>query len=154
MSGVKFSNYFCFLLRALSEGLITPLELKMEEWKKVASQLDKDHAKGKTVLTHTRTHTPLHKLSLTRCIFLFFLEYKKARADIKKKSSDTIKLQKKVKKGKNTAPPSFAHIQQHRKEERLIKWSEVVKLQRHQSLFTSEERSHLLNMKGIFYRRT
>ena len=26
-------------------------------------------------------------------------EYKKARADIKKKSSDTIKLQKKVKKG-------------------------------------------------------
>ncbi|KAM7421931.1 hypothetical protein PAMA_010149 [Pampus argenteus] len=45
----------------------------MEEWKKVASQLDKDHAK----------------------------EYKKARADIKKKSSDTIKLQKKVKKGKD-----------------------------------------------------
>lgn len=32
--------------RALSESLITPLELKMEEWKKVASQLDKDHAKG------------------------------------------------------------------------------------------------------------
>ncbi|MED6292186.1 Metastasis suppressor protein 1 [Characodon lateralis] len=47
----------------------------MEEWKKVASQLDKDHAK----------------------------EYKKARADIKKKSSDTIKLQKKVKKGKDEA---------------------------------------------------
>ncbi|XP_034058900.1 protein MTSS 1-like [Gymnodraco acuticeps] len=58
---------------ALSEGLVSPLELKMEEWKKVASQLDKDHAK----------------------------EYKKARADIKKKSSDTIKLQKKVKKGKS-----------------------------------------------------
>ncbi|XP_035007882.1 protein MTSS 1 isoform X3 [Hippoglossus stenolepis] len=60
---------------ALSESLITPLELKMEEWKKAASQLDKDHAK----------------------------EYKKARADIKKKSSDTIKLQKKVKKGKDQA---------------------------------------------------
>ncbi|XP_059186210.1 LOW QUALITY PROTEIN: protein MTSS 1 [Centropristis striata] len=60
---------------ALSEGLISPLELKMEEWKKVASQLDKDHAK----------------------------EYKRARADIKKKSSDTIKLQKKVKKGKDEA---------------------------------------------------
>nr|XP_020480806.1 metastasis suppressor protein 1-like isoform X2 [Monopterus albus] len=58
---------------ALSESLVNPLELKMEEWKKVASQLDKDHAK----------------------------EYKKARADIKKKSSDTIKLQKKVKKGKD-----------------------------------------------------
>lgn len=36
-----------FLFRALSESLITPLELKMEEWKKAASQLDKDHAKGK-----------------------------------------------------------------------------------------------------------
>ncbi|XP_029682639.1 protein MTSS 1 isoform X4 [Takifugu rubripes] len=60
---------------ALSESLITPLELKMEEWKKGAGQLDKDHAK----------------------------EYKKARADIKKKSSDTIKLQKKVKKGKDQA---------------------------------------------------
>ncbi|XP_049588854.1 protein MTSS 1 isoform X5 [Syngnathus scovelli] len=58
---------------ALSESLITPLELKMEEWKKAASQLDKDHAK----------------------------EYKKARADIKKKSSDTVKLQRKVKKGKD-----------------------------------------------------
>ncbi|KAJ8259219.1 hypothetical protein COCON_G00182310 [Conger conger] len=57
---------------ALTESLVSPLELKIEEWKKVASQLDKDHAK----------------------------EYKKARADIKKKSSDTIKLQKKVKKGK------------------------------------------------------
>ncbi|XP_030635877.1 protein MTSS 1 isoform X2 [Chanos chanos] len=58
---------------ALMDNLIGPLELKIEEWKKVASQLDKDHAK----------------------------EYKKARADIKKKSSDTIKLQKKVKKGKD-----------------------------------------------------
>ncbi|XP_057701252.1 protein MTSS 1 isoform X3 [Corythoichthys intestinalis] len=60
---------------AISESLITPLEVKMEEWRKAASQLDKDHAK----------------------------EYKKARADIKKKSSDTVKLQKKVKKGKDQA---------------------------------------------------
>ncbi|KAM4622247.1 protein MTSS 1-like [Discoglossus pictus] len=60
---------------ALTDSLINPLEIKIEEWKKVANQLDKDHAK----------------------------EYKKARADIKKKSSDTIKLQKKVKKGKDDA---------------------------------------------------
>ncbi|XP_063311853.1 protein MTSS 2-like isoform X2 [Pelobates fuscus] len=60
---------------ALSDSLINPLEIKIEEWKKIANQLDKDHAK----------------------------EYKKARADIKKKSSDTIKLQKKVKKGKDDA---------------------------------------------------
>lgn len=32
--------------RALMDNLIGPLELKIEEWKKVASQLDKDHAKG------------------------------------------------------------------------------------------------------------
>ncbi|XP_069807868.1 protein MTSS 1-like isoform X2 [Dendropsophus ebraccatus] len=60
---------------ALSDSLINPLEGKIEEWKKIANQLDKDHAK----------------------------EYKKARAEIKKKSSDTIKLQKKVKKGKDDA---------------------------------------------------
>ncbi|KAM9296129.1 protein MTSS 1-like [Gastrophryne carolinensis] len=61
------------LTAALSDSLINPLEGKIEEWKKVTSQLDKDHAK----------------------------EYKKARAEIKKKSSDTVKLQKKVKKGKD-----------------------------------------------------
>ena len=32
--------------RALMDNLISPLELKIEEWKKVASLLDKDHAKG------------------------------------------------------------------------------------------------------------
>ncbi|XP_041096009.1 protein MTSS 1-like [Polyodon spathula] len=70
---------------ALTDSLINPLELKIEEWKKVASQLDKDHAK----------------------------EYKKARANIKKKSSDTIKLQKRVKKGSlvcRVSPGSVALI--------------------------------------------
>ncbi|XP_032377666.1 protein MTSS 1 [Etheostoma spectabile] len=43
---------------------------QMEEWKRVANTLDKDHAK----------------------------EYKKARQEIKKRSSDTLKLQKKAKK--------------------------------------------------------
>uniref|UniRef100_A0A673LJZ2 MTSS1-like protein n=1 Tax=Sinocyclocheilus rhinocerous TaxID=307959 RepID=A0A673LJZ2_9TELE len=68
----SIENKLKLFTTALMDNLITPLELKIEEWKKVASQLDKDHAK----------------------------EYKKARAEIKKKSSDTIKLQKKVKKGK------------------------------------------------------
>ncbi|KAG9339349.1 hypothetical protein JZ751_023741 [Albula glossodonta] len=45
----------------------------MEEWKRGANTLDKDHAK----------------------------EYKKARQEIKKKSSDTLKLQKKAKKGQS-----------------------------------------------------
>ncbi|XP_072371492.1 protein MTSS 1 isoform X2 [Scyliorhinus torazame] len=60
------------LTAALTDSLINPLEGRIEEWKKMANQLDKDHAK----------------------------EYKKARQEIKKKSSDTLKLQKKVKKGK------------------------------------------------------
>lgn len=75
----------------------------MEEWKKVASQLDKDHAKGmKNMLTHTHTYTctRTRKTSPSPPACSCCLEYKKARADIKKKSSDTIKLQKKVKKGK------------------------------------------------------
>lgn len=58
----------------LTDSLVNPLEVKIEEWKKVASQMDKDHAK----------------------------EYKKARAELKKKSSDTLKLQKKAKKGKDS----------------------------------------------------
>lgn len=35
------------------ESLITPLQDKIEDWKKTANQLDKDHAKGtKTMLIH------------------------------------------------------------------------------------------------------
>lgn len=30
----------------LMEGLVTPLQDRIEEWKKTANQLDKDHAKG------------------------------------------------------------------------------------------------------------
>ncbi|XP_051573932.1 protein MTSS 1-like isoform X12 [Myxocyprinus asiaticus] len=55
---------------AFIECLINPLQEQMEEWKRGANTLDKDHAK----------------------------EYKKARQEIKKKSSDTLKLQKKAKK--------------------------------------------------------
>ncbi|XP_028305886.1 MTSS I-BAR domain containing 2a isoform X3 [Gouania willdenowi] len=55
---------------ALMEGLVTPLQDKIEEWKKITYQLDKDHAK----------------------------EYKRSRQEIKRKSLDTIKLQKKARK--------------------------------------------------------
>ncbi|XP_024150800.1 protein MTSS 2 isoform X6 [Oryzias melastigma] len=55
---------------ALMESLIAPLQDKIEDWKKTANQLDKDHAK----------------------------EYKRSRHEIKKKSSDTMKLQKKARK--------------------------------------------------------
>uniref|UniRef100_A0A8C6WW54 MTSS I-BAR domain containing 2a n=1 Tax=Neogobius melanostomus TaxID=47308 RepID=A0A8C6WW54_9GOBI len=58
---------------ALMESLVTPLQDRMEEWKKTANQLDKDHAK----------------------------EYKRSRQEIKRKSLDTIKLQKKARKVQN-----------------------------------------------------
>lgn len=62
----QLTSHF-FLLRALSESLITPLELKMEEWKKVASQLDKDHAKGMPA-GHVRRH--MRTASCSHCAFL------------------------------------------------------------------------------------
>ncbi|XP_034466779.1 protein MTSS 1-like isoform X4 [Hippoglossus hippoglossus] len=55
------------------ECLINPLQEQVEEWKRGVNTLDKDHAK----------------------------EYKRARQEIKKKSSDTLKLQKKAKKADN-----------------------------------------------------
>ncbi|XP_068549103.1 protein MTSS 2 isoform X3 [Anas acuta] len=64
---------------ALMESLITPLQDRIEDWKKAANQLDKDHAK----------------------------EYKRARHEIKKKSSDTLKLQKKARKGKGDLQPQL-----------------------------------------------
>ncbi|XP_072523572.1 protein MTSS 1-like isoform X2 [Salminus brasiliensis] len=59
------------------DSLINPLQEQMEEWKRVANTMDKDHAK----------------------------EYKRVRQEIKKKSSDTLKLQKKAKKGRGDLQP-------------------------------------------------
>ncbi|XP_075796749.1 protein MTSS 2 isoform X7 [Pelodiscus sinensis] len=64
---------------ALMESLVNPLQDRIEDWKKTATQLDKDHAK----------------------------EYKRARHEIKKKSSDTLKLQKKARKGKGDLQPQL-----------------------------------------------
>uniref|UniRef100_A0A3P9MF72 IMD domain-containing protein n=1 Tax=Oryzias latipes TaxID=8090 RepID=A0A3P9MF72_ORYLA len=63
----------------LSCPLIAPLQDKIEDWKKTANQLDKDHAK----------------------------EYKRSRHEIKKKSSDTMKLQKKARKGRGDLQPQL-----------------------------------------------
>ncbi|XP_069510994.1 protein MTSS 2 isoform X8 [Ambystoma mexicanum] len=64
---------------ALMESLINPLQERIEDWKKTATTLDKDHAK----------------------------EYKRARSEIKKKTSDTLKLQKKARKGKGDLQPQL-----------------------------------------------
>lgn len=51
--------------------------------------------------------------------FLLKSEYKKARADLKKKSLDTIKLQKKVKKGENLCLSFFMFVGNYK----LIRWA-------------------------------
>ncbi|XP_053572779.1 protein MTSS 1 [Bombina bombina] len=43
---------------ALTDSLINPLEIKIEEWKKIANQLDKDHAKGNNYLHGSIRHVP------------------------------------------------------------------------------------------------
>ncbi|XP_053665795.1 platelet binding protein GspB-like [Anopheles marshallii] len=56
---------------AIMDCLVVPLQEKLEDWKKQVNIIDKDHAK----------------------------EYKRCRAELKKRSSDTLRLQKKAKKG-------------------------------------------------------
>ncbi|XP_027839446.2 protein MTSS 2 isoform X3 [Aphis gossypii] len=56
---------------AIMDCLVVPLQEKLEDWKKTIVNLDKEHAK----------------------------EYKKARAELKKRSTDTLRLQKKARKG-------------------------------------------------------
>ncbi|KAJ1523831.1 hypothetical protein ONE63_010389 [Megalurothrips usitatus] len=56
---------------AIMDCLVIPLQEKLEDWKKTVINLDKDHAK----------------------------EYKRARAELKKRSTDTLRLQKKARKG-------------------------------------------------------
>ncbi|XP_078735713.1 protein MTSS 2-like isoform X1 [Lampetra fluviatilis] len=69
---------------ALLDSLINPLQERLEDWKKSTNQLDKDHAK----------------------------DFKRVRQEIKKKSLDTMKLQKKVKKGKGEIQPQLEHALQ------------------------------------------
>lgn len=56
---------------SIMECLVFPLQEKLEEWKKTVLNLDKDHAR----------------------------DFKRARTELKKRSTDTIRLQKKMRKG-------------------------------------------------------
>ncbi|XP_076112602.1 uncharacterized protein LOC143080582 isoform X2 [Mytilus galloprovincialis] len=69
------------LTSTIVDNLVTPLQEKSEDWKKTVAQLDKEHAK----------------------------EYKKARQEIKKCATDTMRLQKKVKKGKSDIQTKLDH---------------------------------------------
>ncbi|GFO34758.1 metastasis suppressor protein 1 [Plakobranchus ocellatus] len=70
----SIESHLKVLTSSILDNLVTPLQEKLEDWKKAVAQLDKDHAK----------------------------EYKKAKQEIKKAASDTMRLQKKVKKGGST----------------------------------------------------
>lgn len=85
------------------ESLVMPLQDRMEEWKKTANQLDKDHAKGQqprcTNYKYTFVST-VYWMGINTFGFAFPpSEYKRSRQEIKRKSIDTIKLQKKARKG-------------------------------------------------------
>ncbi|XP_073995629.1 missing-in-metastasis isoform X3 [Rhodnius prolixus] len=56
---------------AIMDCLVIPLQEKLEDWKKALVNLDKEHTK----------------------------DYKRARSELKKRSTDTLRLQKKAKKG-------------------------------------------------------
>lgn len=55
----------------IMECLVLPLQEKLEDWRKTVMNLDKEHAK----------------------------DYKRARAELKKRSTDTLRIQKKMRKG-------------------------------------------------------
>ncbi|XP_071824589.1 uncharacterized protein [Apostichopus japonicus] len=69
------------LASSLMDYLVMPLQDRIEDWKRITVQLDKDHAK----------------------------DYKKARQEIKKKSSDTIRLQKKARKDASSGTHGAGH---------------------------------------------
>lgn len=68
----SIENRLKTLSSALIDCLVLPLQGKIEEWRQVAIKMDKDHLK----------------------------DYKRNRGEIKKRSNDTIRLQKKVRKGR------------------------------------------------------
>uniref|UniRef100_A0A674D568 MTSS I-BAR domain containing 1 n=1 Tax=Salmo trutta TaxID=8032 RepID=A0A674D568_SALTR len=77
---------------AFMDCMINPLQDQMEEWKRGTNTLDKDHAK----------------------------EYKKVRSEIKKKSLDTLKLQKKAKKGRGDVQPQLNSAMQDVSDKYLL----------------------------------
>ncbi|NXW69788.1 MTSSL protein, partial [Hirundo rustica] len=92
---------------ALMESLINPLQDRIEDWKKTANQLDKDHAKGTGQTGRSRAGWLRCRAGVPSDSASAPPEYKRARHEIKKKSSDTLKLQKKARKGKGDLQPQL-----------------------------------------------
>ncbi|XP_022698656.1 uncharacterized protein LOC111265912 [Varroa jacobsoni] len=65
-----FENRLKALIDALQDALIIPMTDKIEDWKRITTQIDRTHSK----------------------------EFKRARSELKKKNTDTLRLRKKVKR--------------------------------------------------------
>ncbi|TMW41803.1 hypothetical protein DOY81_013117, partial [Sarcophaga bullata] len=70
---------------AIMDCLVQPLQDKLEDWKRSVATIDKEHAK----------------------------EYKRCRTELKKRSTDTLRLQKKARKGQSDTLQSLmdSHMQ-------------------------------------------
>ena len=84
------------------ECLVLPLQDKLEEWKKLVVNLDKEHSKG-----NQRQYQGQQVLfiDLKKKIIA---EYKKVRADIKKRTAEAQRWQKKAKKIRSAAAAAAA----------------------------------------------
>ncbi|KAJ6643227.1 Protein MTSS 1 [Pseudolycoriella hygida] len=82
---------------AIMDCLIIPLQDKLEDWKRQAAVLDKDHAK----------------------------EYKRCRTELKKRSSDTLRLQKKARKGQTETIQSLVETSMHDINQKRAELEEV-----------------------------
>ncbi|XP_055686322.1 protein MTSS 2 isoform X2 [Lutzomyia longipalpis] len=84
---------------AIMDCLIAPLQEKIEEWKRQVAIIDKDHTK----------------------------EYKRCRAELKKRSTDTLRLQKKARKGQSDTMQSLVNSSLHDMTQRRAELEEIEK---------------------------
>ncbi|XP_059616051.1 protein MTSS 1 isoform X3 [Phlebotomus argentipes] len=84
---------------AIMDCLIAPLQDKIEEWKRQVAVIDKDHTK----------------------------EYKRCRAELKKRSTDTLRLQKKARKGQSDTMQSLVNSSLHDMTQRRAELEEIEK---------------------------
>ncbi|KRZ12174.1 Metastasis suppressor protein 1 [Trichinella zimbabwensis] len=83
------------LTNSLVHCLATPLQEKMDDWRRVVTQMDRDHGKGATT-------TPLcneMRYYCSLCALFVVSEFKRNRNEIRKRIGDKLRLQKKLRKG-------------------------------------------------------
>ncbi|XP_017754999.1 PREDICTED: mucin-5AC-like [Eufriesea mexicana] len=113
---------------AIMDCLVLPLQEKLEDWKKSLINLDKEHAK----------------------------EYKKAKAELRKRSTDTLRLQKKkARKGQHLQGQSQGHVTSSGEIElnRMLESSAAVVQEKRLSLEETERkavRAALLEERGRY----